>query len=65
MKKKATFMVIFVLLLPFSITYSQEPSQILHVKELIMNTLNGPSEITFHIVSASAKVWEPTSSSVY
>ena len=65
MKKKAIFMVIFLLSLPFSITYSQEPSQALHVLEIIMNTANGPSEITFNIVSTSATVWEPTRSDVH
>ena len=59
MKKKAIFIVIFLLSLSFSVSYSQEPSQTLHVKELIMNTVNGPSEITFDIVSTSAKVWQP------
>ncbi len=65
MKKKGIFIVIFLLSLSFSITYSQEPSQALHVKELIINTVNGPSEITFNIVSTSAKIWEPTRSYVH
>lgn len=55
---RVTFSFIITLALSLSATLSH--AQLLsHTRELIMNTVNGSSDITFAIVATSSQVWEP------
>ena len=57
--------VIFVIFFGISVfSFQNIFSQLRHPWELLMHTQNGPDEITFHIISTSAYVWEPHQSTI-
>ena len=63
MRLKIILIVGSVLLLNASIAFSQRHT--LHISELVINCVNGPSSVTFNMISTSSKVWKPTYSDVH
>ncbi len=63
MRLRITSIVGYVLLLNASLAFSQRHT--LHIYELAISYVNGPSSVTFNMISTSSKVWKPTQSFVY